>query len=62
MDDATSRVSFRLIGSLECWYDGKRIRLGGAIQERVLVMLLLEANSEPFPTSSSSKPVELTTW
>lgn len=45
MDDATSRVSFRLIGSLECWYDGKRIRLGGAIQERVLVMLLLEANS-----------------
>ncbi|MEV8067863.1 BTAD domain-containing putative transcriptional regulator [Streptomyces sp. NPDC085995] len=45
MEDDASHVCVRLIGSLECWYDGKRIRLGGAIQERVLVMLLLEANS-----------------
>ncbi|MEU6227070.1 BTAD domain-containing putative transcriptional regulator [Streptomyces sp. NPDC047042] len=35
---------FHILGSLEGWYAGTRLRLGGPIQERVLVTLLLEAN------------------
>ncbi|MFE9626680.1 BTAD domain-containing putative transcriptional regulator [Streptomyces sp. NPDC006527] len=33
---------FLLLGPLEGWSEGTRLRLGGAIQERVLAMLLLE--------------------
>ncbi|MEV6162555.1 BTAD domain-containing putative transcriptional regulator [Streptomyces sp. NPDC052052] len=36
-------VRFNVLGPLEAWLGGERLRLGGAIQERVLVMLLLEA-------------------
>ncbi|MFG2338007.1 BTAD domain-containing putative transcriptional regulator [Streptomyces yangpuensis] len=36
-------VRFNVLGSLEGWADGVRLRLGGAIQERVLCMLLLES-------------------
>ncbi|MFF0386200.1 BTAD domain-containing putative transcriptional regulator [Streptomyces sp. NPDC004286] len=35
-------LSFLLLGPLEGWSQGARLRLGGAIQERVLAMLLLE--------------------
>ncbi|MFD9123903.1 BTAD domain-containing putative transcriptional regulator, partial [Kitasatospora sp. NPDC059571] len=35
---------FKLLGSLEAWADGRRLRLGGPLQERVLATLLLEAN------------------
>ncbi|MEV4441287.1 AfsR/SARP family transcriptional regulator [Streptomyces sp. NPDC049577] len=38
------RVRFNVLGSLECWQDDQRVRLGGRLQERVLVTLLLEAN------------------
>ncbi|MGW2864606.1 AfsR/SARP family transcriptional regulator [Streptomyces sp. NPDC001205] len=34
---------FNVLGPLEGWADGKRLRLGGAIHERVLAGLLLEA-------------------
>ncbi|MFI6472709.1 AfsR/SARP family transcriptional regulator [Streptomyces sp. NPDC050516] len=34
---------FNILGPLEGWADGKRLRLGGAIHERVLASLLLEA-------------------
>lgn len=37
------RLRFNVLGSLEGWNDEVRLRLGGAIQERVLCMLLLEA-------------------
>ncbi|MFG2990775.1 BTAD domain-containing putative transcriptional regulator [Streptomyces sp. NPDC048257] len=37
------RLRFNVLGSLEGWTDEVRLRLGGAIQERVLCMLLLEA-------------------
>ncbi|MCJ1678327.1 tetratricopeptide repeat protein [Streptomyces sp. APSN-46.1] len=33
---------FNILGPLEGWADGTRLRLGGAIQERILVTLLLE--------------------
>ncbi|MGW1708207.1 AfsR/SARP family transcriptional regulator [Streptomyces sp. NPDC002206] len=33
---------FRVLGRLEVWANGVRLRLGGAIQERVLATLLLE--------------------
>ncbi|MFD7031452.1 BTAD domain-containing putative transcriptional regulator [Streptomyces sp. NPDC059917] len=36
------RVRFNLLGPLEGWADGVRLRLGGARQERVLATLLLE--------------------
>lgn len=36
------KLRFNICGPLEVWTDGNRLRLGGAIQERVLVMLLLE--------------------
>jgi DNA-binding SARP family transcriptional activator/tetratricopeptide (TPR) repeat protein len=35
-------LTFLLLGPLEGWSQGTRLRLGGAIQERVLAMLLLE--------------------
>jgi DNA-binding SARP family transcriptional activator/tetratricopeptide (TPR) repeat protein len=35
-------LAFLLLGPLEGWSDGARLRLGGTIQERVLAMLLLE--------------------
>ncbi|APU41324.1 AfsR/SARP family transcriptional regulator [Streptomyces sp. TN58] len=34
---------FNVLGSLEGWAGGARLRLGGSIQERVLCMLLLES-------------------
>ncbi|MFJ7155450.1 AfsR/SARP family transcriptional regulator [Streptomyces sp. NPDC101118] len=36
------KVRFNVLGSLEGWAGGNRLRLGGPIQERVLVTLLLE--------------------
>ncbi|MFF8269745.1 BTAD domain-containing putative transcriptional regulator [Streptomyces sp. NPDC016562] len=36
-------LRFNVLGSLEGWVDQSRLRLGGAIQERVLCMLLLES-------------------
>lgn len=36
-------LRFNVLGSLESWAAGGRLRLGGAIQERVLSMLLLES-------------------
>ncbi|MCX5304918.1 MULTISPECIES: AfsR/SARP family transcriptional regulator [Streptomyces] len=43
MDPAGGRLRFNVLGSLEGWIGEVRLRLGGAIQERVLCMLLLEA-------------------
>lgn len=40
---AGGRLRFNVLGSLEGWFGEVRLRLGGAIQERVLCMLLLEA-------------------
>ncbi|MCX5388368.1 BTAD domain-containing putative transcriptional regulator [Streptomyces sp. NBC_00083] len=37
-------MRFNILGSLEGWANGHRVRLGGPIQERVLTVLLLEAN------------------
>ncbi len=39
-DPATLRIN--ILGPLECWCGGTRLRLGGPIPERVLVALLLE--------------------
>ncbi|WP_410638394.1 AfsR/SARP family transcriptional regulator [Amycolatopsis sp. lyj-346] len=39
--DADLRIN--VLGSLECWSGGRRIHLGGAVQERVMVALLLES-------------------
>ncbi len=36
------RLRFNILGPLEGWADGSRLRLGGMIQERVLTTLLLE--------------------
>ncbi|UQI47426.1 AfsR/SARP family transcriptional regulator [Streptomyces sp. HU2014] len=36
-------MRFDILGPLECWYAGERVRLGGRVQERVLIALLLEA-------------------
>ncbi|MFJ3646311.1 AfsR/SARP family transcriptional regulator [Streptomyces murinus] len=36
-------LRFNLLGALEVWEGGTKLRLGGAIQERVLLMLLLES-------------------
>ncbi|AWZ11954.1 AfsR family transcriptional regulator [Streptomyces sp. ICC1] len=41
-DRSDTRVRFNVLGSLEGWSGGNRLRLGGPIQERVLVTLLLE--------------------
>jgi DNA-binding SARP family transcriptional activator len=38
-----TRLRFNVLGPLEAWENGTRLRLGGSIQERVLVSLLLEA-------------------
>ncbi len=35
-------MHFNILGALEIWADQQRLRLGGPIQERVLVTLLLE--------------------
>ncbi|MER6445751.1 AfsR/SARP family transcriptional regulator [Streptomyces venezuelae] len=43
MDPAGGRLRFNVLGSLEGWFGEVRLRLGGAIQERVLCVLLLEA-------------------
>lgn len=43
VDPVGDRTRFKVLGSLEGWVGEKRLRLGGAIQERVLCMLLLEA-------------------
>lgn len=37
-------VRFNILGPLECWCSGERLRLGGRVQERVLGALLLDAN------------------
>ncbi|MFJ6480812.1 AfsR/SARP family transcriptional regulator [Streptomyces sp. NPDC091682] len=42
-DPAGGRLRFNVLGSLEGWFGEVRLRLGGAIQERVLCVLLLEA-------------------
>ncbi|MFF7633587.1 BTAD domain-containing putative transcriptional regulator [Kitasatospora sp. NPDC008050] len=39
---ARSGLRFNILGPLEGWEDGRRLRLGGTIRERVLVTLLLE--------------------
>ncbi|MFI9271506.1 AfsR/SARP family transcriptional regulator [Kitasatospora sp. NPDC052896] len=39
---ARSGLRFNILGSLEGWEDGRRLRLGGTVRERVLVTLLLE--------------------
>lgn len=36
-------MRFNILGPLEVWEGGTKLRLGGAIQERVLLMLLLES-------------------
>ncbi|WP_367401531.1 AfsR/SARP family transcriptional regulator [Streptomyces xanthophaeus] len=43
MDPVGGRLRFNVLGSLEGWFGEVRLRLGGAIQERVLCVLLLEA-------------------
>ncbi|WP_404958638.1 BTAD domain-containing putative transcriptional regulator [Streptomyces sp. 147326] len=43
VDPVGGRPRFNVLGSLEGWIGEVRLRLGGAIQERVLCMLLLEA-------------------
>ncbi|MFB7261055.1 BTAD domain-containing putative transcriptional regulator [Streptomyces nojiriensis] len=43
VDPAGGRLRFNVLGSLEGWFGEVRLRLGGAIQERVLCVLLLEA-------------------
>ncbi|MFE1873650.1 BTAD domain-containing putative transcriptional regulator [Streptomyces sp. NPDC059496] len=42
-EPAGGRLRFNVLGSLEGWFGEVRLRLGGAIQERVLCVLLLEA-------------------
>ena len=44
MQTGHAGVAFRVLGPLECWYGGQRVPLGGPLQERMLVALLLEAN------------------
>ena len=41
--EAELGLSFRVLGPLEAWYRGERVKLGGPLQERVLATLLLEA-------------------
>lgn len=38
-----SKIRINVLGTLECWAGDRRIHLGGPVQERVLVSLLLEA-------------------
>ncbi|MZD08538.1 AfsR family transcriptional regulator [Streptomyces sp. SID5785] len=42
MEATGGQVHFCVLGVLEVWADGRRLRIGGAIQERILVTLLLE--------------------
>jgi DNA-binding SARP family transcriptional activator len=39
-----ARVEFRILGPLEVWHDGRPLRIGGAKERAVLVLLLLHAN------------------
>lgn len=38
----TPPIGFRILGSVECWDEDERVPLGGPVNERVLVTLLLE--------------------
>jgi DNA-binding SARP family transcriptional activator len=38
------RVEFRILGPLEVWHEGRPVRVGGAKERAVLVILLLHAN------------------
>ncbi|MEU2779563.1 BTAD domain-containing putative transcriptional regulator, partial [Streptomyces sp. NPDC007162] len=38
----TGPIRFRILGSLECWDEDERVHVGGPVNERVLVTLLLE--------------------
>ncbi|MEW2301482.1 BTAD domain-containing putative transcriptional regulator [Streptomyces sp. NPDC006655] len=38
----TGPIRFRILGSLECWDGDERVHVGGPVNERVLVTLLLE--------------------
>jgi DNA-binding SARP family transcriptional activator len=40
----TVTLRFNILGSLECWARGRRIRLGGPLHERVMATLLLEVD------------------
>ncbi|HEY8980284.1 MAG TPA: BTAD domain-containing putative transcriptional regulator [Streptomyces sp.] len=42
-EDAGERLRFNILGPIECWRGGTRIRLGGPVQERILAALLLES-------------------
>ncbi|WNV87663.1 BTAD domain-containing putative transcriptional regulator [Umezawaea sp. Da 62-37] len=37
------QLRINVLGPVECWFGGERVRLGGLVQERVLVALVLEA-------------------
>jgi DNA-binding SARP family transcriptional activator len=41
--EAGSDLRINVLGSLECWAGARRIHLGGAVQARVMVALLLES-------------------
>jgi DNA-binding SARP family transcriptional activator len=38
------RVEFRILGPLEVWHEGRPVRVGGAKERALLVILLLHAN------------------
>ncbi|GAA1902355.1 BTAD domain-containing putative transcriptional regulator [Streptomyces sodiiphilus] len=44
-DRPVTRLRFNILGPFEGWADGRQLRLGGALRERTLVMLLLETGS-----------------
>lgn len=44
VDSGSSEVEFRILGPIEAWVNGCKRPLGGARQERLLAMLLLNAN------------------
>jgi hypothetical protein len=44
-DTTVPRLRFNILGPFEGLVDGRQLRLGGALRERTLVMLLLEAGS-----------------
>lgn len=43
MGTESGGLRFRVLGSLECWAEERRIKLGGPLQERILTSLLLES-------------------
>lgn len=47
MSEPTAKrtMEFKILGSLEIWADGVRVQLAGARQERLLAMLVLNANT-----------------